>query len=379
MIGVLEPPGDRPPVRPGDILGVPFLPPGAVTAGANRVRDLVDRTSGAIAPPPVRILEGLFGLLDHRVLVVLCDAGVPDALDGPVELGVLATRLRVDAERLERVLRFAAARGWVRLDRKGRVAPTAVTRFLRRDHPGGWRAWVEFAGGDEIVAAVSAMSVAPDGIDGFAAGNGAPFFEWMADHPDRWRVFDRAMAAGGRMHALTLAAALDWSASRRVCDVGGGTGDLLVGLLDLLPDLEGTVFDLAPVVARAVTHPRLDTLAGDAFVSVPPGFDSYLLINVLHDWGDADAGRILAAVGGALSHPDTPREARVVVVDADRAVVPRDRLGAGADMLMATLTNGGKERDEQSFRRLGARQGLRLTRAHRLASGDRAFEFRPGG
>ena len=46
------------------------------------------------------------------------------------------------------------------------------------------------------------------------------------------------------MHALALAAAIDWSTTETVCDVGGGTGDLLAALLDLEPHLVGTVLDL---------------------------------------------------------------------------------------------------------------------------------------
>ena len=51
------------------ILGVPSVPPGFVTDGVNRVRAALGVVHAAMAPPPVRILEGLFGLLDHRVLV----------------------------------------------------------------------------------------------------------------------------------------------------------------------------------------------------------------------------------------------------------------------------------------------------------------------
>ena len=56
------------------VLGVPSVPPGFVTSGVNRVRAALGRVHAALAPPPVRILEGLFGVLDHRVLVALCAA-----------------------------------------------------------------------------------------------------------------------------------------------------------------------------------------------------------------------------------------------------------------------------------------------------------------
>lgn len=360
------------PVRPQDVLGVPLLPPGRVTVAGNRVRELLGRIHRSMAPPPVRILEGIFGMLEHRVLVSLCEAGVPDALTGPRTIVELANEVDADEVRLERLVRFAATRGWVRIDRRQRVRPTRVTAFLRTDHPGGWRAWVDFAGGDEVVAAVGHLSVRSDARHAFLDANGAPFFEWMDDHPDRWEIFDRAMAAGGRMHALGLAAVLDWSDDERVCDVGGGTGDLLAALLDLVPGVEGTVLDLPGVVGRTVEHPRLAAVGGDAFQQVPTGFDTYLLVNVLHDWDDGDALHILQRIAGAAD-PD----ARVVVVDSERTAGPRDDIAVSADMLMAALTDGGKERDASNFAGLGAAAGLRLAASHRLPSADYAHVFRP--
>ena len=95
------------------MLGVPFLPPGAITDASNRAREMVNRLHARMAPPPVRILEGIFGMLDHRVLVALCAAGVPEALTGKTDPEVLASKIGVDPVPLERLLRFAATRGWV--------------------------------------------------------------------------------------------------------------------------------------------------------------------------------------------------------------------------------------------------------------------------
>ena len=258
----------------------------------------------------------------------------------------------------------------MRIDRRGRVRPTAITAFLRRDHPGGWRAWVDFAGGDEVVAALASLRLGATPTDSFAVANGSPFFDWMSRHPERWVAFDEAMAAGGRMHALTLDAAIDWSAARHVCDVGGGTGHLLASLLELRPHLAGAVFDLPEVVARAVHHERLTAIAGDAFREVPAGYDTYLLVNVLHDWNDWDAERMLGNVADAAAD-----DARIIVVDNERTATPRNDLAVSADVLMAALTNGGRERSTSEFAALGRRCALRLVRTVRLASGDLAHEF----
>jgi hypothetical protein len=354
-----------------DVLGVPVLPPARATAWTTRARSVLGRAQRAMAPPPVQVVEGMLGILDHALLVALCRLDVPDRLTRPTPIDALAREIGASAPMLERLMRHAAARGWARFDRKGRVAPTRSMRFLRRDHPGGWRAWVEFAGGDEIVRALATVDHAVrDGTDPFERANGAAFFTWMAAHGDRQQAFDDAMGAGARMHALVLSAALDWAESSQVCDVGGGTGELLGALLQLHGHLSGVLFDLPHVVSRAVGSERLRTVGGSAFTAVPPDCDTYLLVNVLHDWDDDHARLILQRIVAAAP------AARVIVVESERRAVPLDDIGARTDFLMMALTPGGKERTTSEFERLGAAAGLRMQRSVLLASGDRAHVFR---
>jgi hypothetical protein len=144
----------------------------------------------------------------------------------------------------------------------------------------------------------------------------------------------------------------------------------LATLLEFVPELTGTVLDLPTVVAGAVEHPRLTAMAGNAFDSVPAGFDTYLLVNVLHDWGDDDATRILGTVARAAAG-----RGRVVVVEADAAVRPIAGIGVASDVLMAALTPGGRERTTKEIRALGERAGLQLASRTPLASVDVAWTF----
>ena len=356
-----------------DVLGVPALPPVRLASAATRLRAIVARLHRSLAPPPVQVLEGLFGLLDHAALAALCRLDVPDQLDGPLTVDELAQRLDADADLVRRLVGYAAGRGWLRIDRRGRVRPTPTTRFLRRDHPGGWRAWVEFASGPEVVAAVAQLGADPRAPDAFAAANGAGFFDWYSAHPDRHGVFDQAMAAGGRLHGLALAAAVDWAGTRRVCDVGGGSGALLGVLVDRHPHLRGVLFDLPPVVERAVRHPRVDVIAGDAFAGLPDGCDTYLFVNVLHDWDDTDAVRLLRGVAAAETDGE---RTRAIVVEGERRLRPVDDIAARTDLLMLALAPGGRERTTTEFERLAARAGLRLDQTIPLPSGDRAHIMR---
>lgn len=358
-------------VGPRDVLGVPLLPPSGVARFGNRARAGLAHLNRATAPPPARVMEAVLGGLDPAALAALCRLDVPDRLTRPTSCADLAVELGVDEGRLGRLLRYAAARGWVRIDRRGRVRATRVTAFLRRDHPGGWRAWVEFAAGSEVTAALGELDagLASDG-DAFAAANRDPFFAWMQDHPDRHATFDAAMAAGGRMHGLLVAHALDWSASRRVCDIGGGDGALLGVLLAQQPHLEGVLLELPEVVARTPARPNVTAIAGDAFEAVPPGCDTYLLVNVLHDWDDDAAVRLLRRAAEAAAASPTATDPRIVIVDSEAHDRPRDDLATRADLLMLALTPGGRERTTDEFAALASAAGLRLRRTHDLTSGD---------
>jgi len=367
------------PPRLQDVVGAPALPPAAATRATNRVRALLGRLRRGTAPPPVRIMESALAGLEPAVLAALCRLELPDRLTGPVDVTRLALELDVDAARLTRLLSFAHVRGWIRLDRRGRVHPTRVTAFLRRDHPGGWRAWVTFAAGREVAASLATLeSALPTDGDAFAAANGLPFFPWMDAQPDRHASFDAAMAAGARMHGLLLARALDWSTSRRVCDIGGGDGSLLSVLIAHHPHLHGVVLELPEVTARMPPRHQVTAEAGDAFHHVPSGCDTYLLVNVLHDWDDAAATALLhRAAEATRTQAADATPARVIVVDSEAHPRPTDDMAALADTLMLALTPGGQERTEERFAALGRAAGLEVQRSHRLASGDLALVLHP--
>jgi hypothetical protein len=350
-------------VGPREILGVRVLPPARATAASERLRARLAALHRAMAPPPIRVLEGVFGLLDHVALSALCHLDIPDLLGKGQTVDDLAAAAGTEREVVERVTRYAAGRGWLRIDRRGQVRPNRTTKFLRRDHPGGWRAWVEFASGPEVMAAAGRLAVDPSTPDPFASANGASFFDWYPAHPDRHAAFDAAMAAGGRMHGLVLADALDWSDVRRVCDVGGGTGALLRVLLNRQPHLDGVLFDLPAVAARAQRHGRLEIVGGDAFAGLPEGCDTYLFVNVVHDWDDDATVRLLRGV---------PADARAIVVEGERRARPVEGIALRTDLLMLALAPGGRERTTAEIGALAIEAGRELTDTVALASGDRA-------
>ena len=82
---------------------------------------------------------------------------------------------------------------------------------------------------------------------------------------------------------------------------------MLAGLLAASPGLRGIVADRADVAAEAQTYlddaglgDRAQGVATDFFTSVPGGGDVYVVANVLHDWADDEAVRILRTIRAAM-------------------------------------------------------------------------------
>lgn len=78
--------------------------------------------------------------------------------------------------------------------------------------------------------------------------------------------------------------------------------------------------------------------SGNFFADALPAADAYLLMEVVHDWNDQDAAKILAAVRRAASE-----HARLLIIEALVSESPGPHFSKVLDILMLALT-GGRER-----------------------------------
>lgn len=363
--------------RTQDLVGFPLVPPAAASRFILGLRRALGRLQRSTAPPSIRLLESLFGLFDNRVLGLLVELDVSEALAHPRTAAELAVATRTNPDALQRLLRYAAARGFVEQDRRGRFRANGLTDALRRDHPNSWRGWVDFAASDWFWDALRHLDARlREDRSGMEAAHGIDFFRYVSAVPGAGDAFNRAMAAGATVQALALERALAWSEVRTVCDVGGGTGAALEHLLAGNADLAGILFDLPDVVAAArpaltsgALAARCQIVGGSFFDEVPRGADRYLLLAVVHDWDDEQACRLLRSTAAALT-----AQARVVVVEGVLSDRPRDEFVQTSDLLMAALATG-RERTMTEFQALFRRSGLRVVGRTPLATGFTAFEL----
>ena len=196
-------------------------------------------------------------------------------------------------------------------------------------------------------------------------------WSYLSGAPAEQAVFGRAMTARAAGDTAAVLAGHDFSACRRVVDVGGGRGHLLHAVLESTPQAEGILFDLPAVVeAGGRAHPRLIRQAGDFFVDPLPAGDTYLVMEVLHDWADAEALAILTAIRRAA-----PDEAKVLIIEG---ILPEhlDPQSLTIDVIMLTVT-GGRERTAGELADLLDAAGLQLTRVTDTAGRLRIAEAVP--
>ena len=367
----------RPTAR--EAVGVPLPPAPVVQAGA-RLRNFVGRTHAKMQPPFALVLERLLGLVDNKMLGLLVELDIPDLLhDGPKRADEIARATDTDVEALDRVLRFLVARDILRTTPDGRYRNGPASDVLRRDHPFSWRGWAEFFASDwNWRIWTNALGSVRRGGNAAETALGMPFFDYLESHPDAAAAFNAAMRSGSLMQGLLVRDAYDFGAARHVCDVGGGTGAVLVNLLRAHPSLRGTLVELPAVAAEAREHleregvlDRCEVVAGDFFEGVPGGADVYTLFAVIHDWGDEQAIRILRNVRAAL-----PASGRALVVEG---VVPENDhydFSKVSDLLMLVYSEGGRERSAKELGDLFGRAGLAVEDAKKLPSLFRMFVLR---
>ena len=165
-----------------------------------------------------------------------------------------------------------------------------------------------------------------------------------------------------------IAASYPFSGFRKVIDIGGGRGSLLAHILRQHPSVHGVLFDLPDVVQGASEidsdiSPRCEMVGGDFFKAVPEGGEIYIMQQVIHDWNDELATKILTNCRKAMAD-----NGRLLVVDAVLAPGNVRDVNKFMDLHMLLATKGGRERTEAEFRRLFQDAGLELMRIISTAS-----------
>lgn len=312
------------------------------------------------APNPfASVIQMAGGYCLARSLHVVADLGVADALDNaPRPARDLASDVGADPEALARVLRLLSAHGVFASCGEG-FAHSDASRFLRSDHPQSLRPFARMFGLPIFWETSGAMeSSVRTGLPATPSVYPEGFWNYLADRPEQGAIFNAAMAGKAQGAIGGILTSYDFSRFATIADIGGGHGHLLLAILDAVPRASGVLFELPQVIAGAtgIASDRLTLQAGDFFRDALPACDAYLLMEIIHDWGDQESVEILRAIRRAAS----PGAALLVI----EAIVPDDPGPDWSKMLdihMLTLL-GGRQRTRQEYESLLSASGFSLQR-----------------
>jgi O-methyltransferase domain len=294
-----------------------------------------------------------------RCLNAVTEASIADALgDAPQSPEDLAAAAGTHAGALNRMLRLLSSYG-IFEGRDGRYSHTPASRLLRKDHPQSLRSYVLMVNlpvcWDSAEAFGHSLRTGQPAIDKFFPDG---FWSYLATHPDEGRIFNEAMGSKAHGQIAGVIAGYDFSRFGTIADIGGGHGHLLRAVLSAAPKAKGILFDQPNVIreAAALGSDRLTLQGGDFFKDSMPVADAYLLMQVTHDWDDAQATAILSGIRRAA-----PSHAKILQVEAVIPDTPGPDWAKMVDLFMLALLSG-RERTRSEYQKLLAGAGFRLDR-----------------
>jgi hypothetical protein len=318
-----------------------------------------DQLASAELNPVRTLLEITGGYALPRCLHVVAELGVADVLDeAPCTAEELARSVSADPDALGRVLRLLAAHGIFAV-RGEAFTHTPSSRMLRTDHPRSLRAFVRMFGLPAFwetqgallhsvrTGRVAAEQVLPDG-----------FYGYLAQDAKAAAIFNAAMVAKAHGQVTGVLASYNFSSFATIGDIGGGRGHLLRAILDAVPSAHGVLYDLPRVIeeGKGLASERVRVQPGDFFKDALPVCDAYVLMEVVHIFGDAQAVALLQAIRRAA-----PADATLLVIEQMIPDEPGPHWAKTLDIHMLALL-GGRQRSRQEYASLLDRAGFAFTR-----------------
>jgi 16S rRNA G966 N2-methylase RsmD len=313
-------------------------------------------------PPEVRIMKFILAKWISKPIYVAASLEIADLLvDSPMSVDQLAQITATHAESLFRLLRALASVG-IFCETNPRVfANTPLSKCLTQGKLQAAALLFQAPWHDAVWE--NLLYTIKTGSPAFEKVHGRPAFQWFGDHPDQSHIFQRANEVKARQCCRAILAVYDFAGINTLTDLGGGTGGLMVEILQRNPNMHGCVAELEyalPFIKENITknklEKRLAAIACDFFQNVPPKSDAYLLSHILHDWPDEACVQILTNCRKIMT-----AHAKVIIIEG--IVPPSNEFSLKKQLdLEVLLMGGGRERTQKEFEYLLKCAGLRLSK-----------------
>jgi hypothetical protein len=201
------------------------------------------------------------------------------------------------------------------------------------------------------------------GKTAFKLAHGMPLFKWLEKNPEAAKLLHEANNIKAQNSYVVINNYYDFSNVKKIIDIGGGKGTLLLEILKKNPHASGIIAELPSVIPEADKEiskngiqNRCRTESCNFFKDIPHGGDLYLLSNILHDWPDDKCKLILNTCNKAMTDNSKLLVLEMIVPD-----VNKPSLSKLLDLEMLVIT-GGAERTKVEFTQLFNISGLKVTK-----------------
>ena len=268
-------------------------------------------------PAALPVLQLMDGFRASKALFVAVELRLFDRLHAaPSSLPELSAAFGAPERALERLLGYLVSQALLTRGEDGRYTNTeTAARFLRTDSPETLTGYLLYS--DRILYRLwgRLQDAVLEGTNRWSQEFGEKediFHHFFSTDEDK-ETFLRGMHGLGLLSSPEVVRAFDLSGFRRMVDLGGGTGHLVIEACRRYASLQGAVFDLPSVQPVAERHidqaglsDRIRMIPGDFFRDELPEADLYAMGRILHDWSDDKVRSLLRKVaerlpaGGAL-------------------------------------------------------------------------------
>jgi acetylserotonin N-methyltransferase len=311
-------------------------------------------------PDPAPVVDLIEAFRRSKTMFTAVSLGVFDRT--PATASYLAAAIGAHAGALAGLLDGCAALGFLRKDDAVYTNTPVADAYLTKSSPTTLRGYIRYS--DEALYPLWAHldDAVREGSHRWTQTFGltGALFSHFFRTEDAMRDFLLGMHGFGTMTSPDVVAAFDLRRFRRIVDLGGATGHLVIAACERYPDLSGVVLELPAVVpaaeeqvARSSAAARIEVIAGDFFTDDLPPADLYALGQILHDWAEEKIDRLLRRI-----HDRLPPGGGLLIAERllhDDGVGPVPANLQSLNMLVCT---DGRERSPAEYEALLRRAGF---------------------
>ncbi len=351
------------------------LPPLFIIKATVGLRNFLVRISKKMLPANFIALEEATSFWKSKSIEVVVKLNIPDHLEqGPMSIEKLAQLTQTNESALYRVLRALASEGIfkelpnrcfknTRLSKAFMTKTDSVKYFIM--HHLGENNW-------DLVGDLE--NCVKTGEDAITHKFHMSPFDFLAQHPDKNEIFNKAMTETAELSGSIFVNAYNFGKYPLIIDIGGGQGHLLSQILRKYTQTKAILFDQPHVVSDALemmknngVEQRCTIVSGSFFEEIPPKGNLYILKNILHDWDDDTSKTILQNI-----HKAMPNDSKILLIETIIKSDNRPSFGKFVDLQMMIGTIGGKERTLKEFDKLLNDSGFKL---HKVIENATPFSF----